>query len=74
MALGSPDHIPESYPHLLRELDEIAREIGLAELEAWLRRRVIEEALRSVHGNKSAAARSLRLSRQHLQHILRALD
>jgi DNA-binding NtrC family response regulator len=60
------------------ELRAMVREgvgqMGVREAELVVRRTMVAEALARSGGNRRAAARMLGVSRQHLQHILRALE
>lgn len=66
-ALANP---PDLAPHLRSAVGRV----GLREVEELTRRTMIEEALSREQGNRRGAARLLRVSRQLLQHALRALD
>ncbi len=76
------DRLLQIHPHPHPGLDgELAAKIRAAvgriqirELEIAVRRTMVLEALRRSNGNRRAAARLLGVSRQHLQHMLRAIE
>lgn len=61
---------PETLPHIRTAVGHV----GLKEMESQVRQAMVGEALSHCGGNRRAAARLLRVSRQFLQHVLRKLD
>lgn len=58
---------------LLEMLRTAVGQIGVRDLEGLVRSTMVAEAIGRTGGNRRAAARLLGVSRQHLQHMLRAL-
>lgn len=64
----------ESAPRLEPKLRAAVGALGLHEVEAIARKTMIDEALARKRGSRRGAAELLRVSRQLLQHALRALS